>query len=134
MWDFSISIAPNKVIALNLLCFIYGSIFVFSLYYYISFIAISTIAKGMAIAKVFLLVFFLPPFRARKCKGWKSNNYSESNTEKKALTNVLQNLNKKFSKDVKIDQYCYRKCKNMYLCIPDLKHRVQAMTEQFAKK
>ena len=36
---------------------------------------------------------------------WKSKNYTESNTEKKPLTNV-QNRYKKWSKVVKSDNFC----------------------------
>ena len=103
------SIAPCKVIILNPFCILFGisSLLLFwwlSLQSYRSsnfrdIASCRSFSLLKAIAKRLPLLF---------ANDFKSDNYSESNTEKKPWTN-LQYLYKNLSKEIKIDNFCYRK-------------------------
>ena len=63
----------------------------------------------LLLVKLLLLILFASFwYKFFAWKSWKSDNYMESNTEKKPWTN-LQNSYKNLSKKIKSDNFCYRK-------------------------
>ena len=90
-------IAPCKFIALNCLCFIFSAISLLNFWY--NFISLSRSKNN------------INKFSFTIANGWKNDNYTESITENKPWINIhcTYKTNKKWSKGVKSDIFCYRK-------------------------
>ena len=103
------SIAPCKVITLNSLCILFG-ISSLLLFWWLPFLSYrSSNYRDSDSCHSFLLLkaiaIILPLLFAN---AFKSDNYMGSNIENKPWTN-LQNSYKNLSKDIKSDNFCYRK-------------------------